>query len=57
MKCLLHCSPETLIKLTVPEKRYILILKGEIDEMERLLLAAEYFWNFLEAGSSWHNGK
>ena len=44
MKCLLHCSPETLIKLTILEKRYILITDGK----GGLLLAAENIQNFLK---------
>lgn len=48
MKCLLHCSPETLIKLTIPEKRYTLIINGEVDGKEGLLLAAENVQNFLK---------
>ena len=48
MKCLLHCSPETLIKLTIPEKRYTLIINGEVDGKGGLLLAAENIQNFLK---------
>lgn len=48
MKCLLHCSPETLIKLTIPEKGYTLIINGEVDGKEGLLLAAENVLNFLK---------
>lgn len=48
MKCLLHCSPETLIKLTIPEKRYTLIINGAVDGKEGLLLTAENVQNFLK---------
>lgn len=48
MICLLHCSPETLIILTIPEKRYTLIINGEVDGKEGLLLAAENVQNFLK---------
>lgn len=50
MKCLLHCSPETLIELTIPgkKKRYTLMMNGEVDGMGVLLLTAENFQIFLK---------
>lgn len=48
MKCLLHCSPETLIKLTIPGKRYTLTINGEVDGKGGLSLAAENIQNFLK---------